>query len=195
MRDEPASIPPVAVSREAHAEQGIRITIEWVSGHHTHARVVDLTADELAQCALSRTEPLDERWSVHLFQHPRAGRRVVLASLSSRDRSAFHRVEIIDRDNDFVAFVVDPEGIARPLTGQPALRPFRSDLTPLRGRRLRIMTEIPTDDTGTPQPLPSQEVIADADTVGPGLTVRVRSPQTPGLTAHIAWNQLAFYDE
>lgn len=194
---DPGWVPPVLVSREAHVDGGVRMTIEWVSGRVTQARMVELAADDLARCALSRTEPLDQQWSVKLYQHRRAGRRVVMAALFSRDLSTFRDIKIIDRDTDFVAFVVDGAGTPRPLVGEPTLRPFRSDLTPLRGRRLRVMTEAPTDDAGTPQALPVglHEAIADADAVGPGLTVRVRIPEAPGVTAHIAWDQLAFYDE
>lgn len=119
----------------------------------------------------------------------------MLASLSSHDRSAFRGIDIIDRDTDLVIVHVDPDRGPQQLQNQPTLRRFRSDLAPLRGRRLLVLTEAPTDDTGRPQigAAGAQEVIAD--TLGPGLTVRVRIPSEPSTTANIAWDQLAFYDQ
>lgn len=192
-----ASMPPIMVSREVRGHDGVRITIEWAAAQELHTRVADLAAHDLRQCALSRTEPLDAHWSVRLFQHPRAGHRVVLASLSARDGSAFRGVTIVDRDTEFIAIDVGADRAPRKLDGLPTLRPFRSDLAPLRGRRLRVLADTPTDDAGRPQLLPdgAQEVVADTDAVGPGLTVRVHIPAAPGITAHIAWDQLAFYDE
>lgn len=196
-RGDTAAMPPVTVSRESHDEDGVRITIEWLCNTEIRATVVDLTAADLRECTLSRTQQLDDEWVVKLFQHPRAGRRAVLASQSSRDRSAFRGLTIVDRDRELVAIDVRDGSAPRLVEGLPTLRPFRSDLTPLRGRRLRVLSESPTDDTGKLQSHLAgvPDVIADADTVGPGLTVRVRLPQQTNAFGYVAWDQLAFYDE
>lgn len=197
-RGDTSSMPPVMVSRETHGKGGVRITIEWSCNGRLHTRVVDLTSDDLGSSRLSKTVALDEMWSVDLFQHPRAGRRAVFAMHTSRDRCVVRGLTVVDRETELIAVEIDDDHVPRrPVDGTAILRPFRSDLSALRGRRLRVIADVPTDDTSIPQPLPQgpQDVIAETHTIGPGLTVAVRSPRAPETVAHVAWHQLAFYDE
>ena len=188
--------PRVIVSREALEHNTIRVRVEWVLDDDLRRQHVHiLGSDDLHACSLDRRIPLDERWCVKLFQHPRAGRRTVLAMLIASDPPAAQGLPVVDLDEELIA--VDTAGGAPPrLEIGPVCRPFRSDLSPLRGRRLLLLNENPTDDRGAPQHLPAgtTTVIADSDTVGPGLVVRVRLPDDATRTAHIAFDQLAVYD-
>lgn len=74
---------------------------------------------------------------------------------------------------------------------------FRYDTTGLSGRRLRLLTDMPTDDAGVPQDLPVgiTEVISTEDEVGPNLSVRVHPLNDPTQIAYVAFDQLAIYDD
>lgn len=74
---------------------------------------------------------------------------------------------------------------------------FRYDTKGLRGKRLRLLTAVPTDDAGVPQDLPvgATDVISTDDEVGPNLSVRVHPPDDPKNIAYVAFDQLALYDE
>jgi len=67
---------------------------------------------------------------------------------------------------------------------------FESPLCP------RVIVSPPTDDTGAPQNLPpgTTDVVADADAVGLGLTVRVRLPDDSTQIAYVTFDQLAVYE-
>ncbi|MCV7050130.1 hypothetical protein H7H82_05860 [Mycobacterium heidelbergense] len=76
-------------------------------------------------------------------------------------------------------------------------RRFRYDITGLTGRRLRLLTDLPTDDAGVPQDLPEgiTEVVSTEDEVGPNLSVRVHPLDDPTQIAYVAFDQLAVYDD
>lgn len=189
--------PRVIVSREALESNAIRVCVEWALDDELRQQQVQiLSSDELQRCSLDRRIVLDDRWCVNLFQHPRAGRRTVLAMLIASDPPAAQGLAIVDLDEEWIAVDIGAVGGARRLEDAPICRRFRSDLSPLRGRRLLLLSEHPTDDRGTPQHLPAgtTDVIADADTVGPGLAVRVRLPDDATRIAHIAFDQLAVCD-
>jgi hypothetical protein len=73
---------------------------------------------------------------------------------------------------------------------------FRYDMTGLKGKRLRVLTDIPTDDAAVPQDLRVgiTDVIADDDTVSVSLTVRVHPVDNPTQIAYVRFDQLALYD-
>ena len=70
---------------------------------------------------------------------------------------------------------------------------FDSDTTGLRGKRMRVLVDIPTDDAGVPQDLPAgtTDVVSLDDEVGPNLSVRVHLAGDPGTTAYVRYDQLA----
>ncbi len=74
---------------------------------------------------------------------------------------------------------------------------FGYDAKGLRGKRLRLLSDVPTDDAGVPQDLPvgGTDVISTEDGVGPNLSVRVYPPGSPENIAYVAFDQLALYDE
>ncbi|HUO37569.1 MAG TPA: hypothetical protein VMU34_06915 [Mycobacterium sp.] len=74
---------------------------------------------------------------------------------------------------------------------------FRHDQTGLRGKRLRLLTDDPTDDAGAPSNLPAgiTEVVSTEDQVGPNLSVRVHPLNEPNRIAYVAFDQLAIYEE
>lgn len=73
---------------------------------------------------------------------------------------------------------------------------FSYEETGLSGRRMRLLTNKPTNDAGTPQNLPRgiTEVISADDVVGPNLSVRVYPADDPTQIAYVAFDQLAIYD-
>lgn len=76
--------------------------------------------------------------------------------------------------------------------------PLEVEMTGLKGRMLRLLTDEPTDDAGDSQDqLPSgiTDVISVRDTVSPNLTVRVHPVGDPHTIAYIRVDQLALYDE
>ena len=66
----------------------------------------------------------------------------------------------------------------------------------LRGKRMRLLTEIPTDDAGVPQDLPQgiTDVISLGDSVTPNLTVRVHPVGDPDAVAYVRFEQLGLYN-
>jgi TIR domain len=77
------------------------------------------------------------------------------------------------------------------------LHQFRYDAKGLRGKRLRLLTDVPTDDAGVPQDLPVgiTDVISTEDEVGPNLSLRVHPLGDPKNIAYVAFDQLALYEE
>lgn len=73
---------------------------------------------------------------------------------------------------------------------------FSYEATGLSGRRMHLLTDIPTNDAGVPQDLPVgiTEVISADDVVGPNLSVRVHPIDDPTQIAYVAFDQLAIYD-
>lgn len=78
-----------------------------------------------------------------------------------------------------------------------AFRRFSYETTGLSGRRMRLLTNIPTDDAGVPQDLPQgiTDVVSDDDQVGPNLSLRVHPVGDPTQIAYVAFDQLAIYKE
>jgi hypothetical protein len=76
-------------------------------------------------------------------------------------------------------------------------RPFSYETTGLTGRRLRLLTTIPTDDAGIPQDLPQgiTDVVSADDQVGPNLSLRVHPVDDQTQIAYVAFDQLAIYDD
>jgi hypothetical protein len=74
---------------------------------------------------------------------------------------------------------------------------FPYDMTGLKGKRLRMLAAIPTDDAAVPQDLPAgiTDVIADDDEVSVNLTVRVYPVGDPHTIAYVKFDQLALYDD
>ena len=71
-------------------------------------------------------------------------------------------------------------------------------MTGLKGRRLRVLTDLPTNDAAVPQDqLPSciTDVIAAEDDVTILNTVRVHPVGDPRTIAYIRVDQLALYDQ
>jgi hypothetical protein len=73
---------------------------------------------------------------------------------------------------------------------------FSYEATGLSGRRMHLLTDVPTNDAGVPQDLPegTTEVISADDVVGPNLSVRVYRADNPDQIAYVAFDQLAIYD-
>lgn len=73
---------------------------------------------------------------------------------------------------------------------------FSYEATGLSGRRMRLLTDIPTNDAGVPQDLPLgiTEVMSSDDVVGPNLSLRVHPVGKPSQIAYVAFDQLAIYD-
>jgi hypothetical protein len=82
-------------------------------------------------------------------------------------------------------------------TAKPGFAQFRYDATGLRGKRLRLLTDMPTNDAGDPQDLPEgiTDVIAVDDTPSVMLSVRVHPPDDPDRIAIVAVDQLALYQD
>lgn len=75
---------------------------------------------------------------------------------------------------------------------------FVVDATGLKGKRLQVLTDLPTDDAAVPQdqlPRGITDVIADDDEVSMNLTVRVYPVGQPTTIAYIRYDQLALYDD
>jgi hypothetical protein len=78
-----------------------------------------------------------------------------------------------------------------------AFHSFHSEVTGLKGKLLRIVTDLPTDDAAVPQdqlPHGITDVIADDDEVSVNLTVRVYPVGDPSTIAYIRYDQLALYN-
>jgi hypothetical protein len=82
----------------------------------------------------------------------------------------------------------------------PVTSPFQEfdfEVTGLRGKRMRVLVDIPTDDAGVPQDLPAgaTDVIALDDEVGPNLSIGVHLAGDPAVTAYVRYDQLALYTD
>ena len=84
----------------------------------------------------------------------------------------------------------------QPDTEAEGFHRFSYEATGLSGRRMHLLTDIPTNDAGFPQDLPEgiTEVISADDVVGPNLSVRVHPVDDPTQIAYVAFDQLAIYD-
>lgn len=94
-------------------------------------------------------------------------------------------------------FLRDNVAMARDRDDDRTFHQFRYDTSGLRGRRLRVLLDIPTNDAGWPQGLPKgiTDVIAIDDEPNVNLSVRVLLPDDPDCVAFVAFDQLALYDE
>ena len=75
---------------------------------------------------------------------------------------------------------------------------FDVEVTGLTGKRLRVLTDLPTNDAAVPQdqlPRGITDVIADEDDVTIFSTVRVHPVDDPQTIAYIRVDQLALYDD
>jgi hypothetical protein len=92
----------------------------------------------------------------------------------------------------------DNQGMAQNRGDDRTFHRFRYDTTGLHGKRLRVLTDMPTNDAGWPQdqlPKGITEVIAIDNEPNVNLSVRVHPPQNPNCVAFVAFDQLAIYDE
>jgi hypothetical protein len=73
---------------------------------------------------------------------------------------------------------------------------FPYDTTGLRGKRLRVLSDIPVNDAGVPQDLPEGiiDVIAIDDEPNINLSIRVHPLDDPTRIAFVGFEQLALYD-
>lgn len=79
----------------------------------------------------------------------------------------------------------------------PPFRPLRYDTTGLRGRKLRLVTDYPTDDAGIDADLPAgiADVVAIDDTPNVTFSVQVHPVDDPTRIAFVAFDQLALYSD
>jgi hypothetical protein len=86
-------------------------------------------------------------------------------------------------------------------TGQPGSEPrvhhFRYDATGLRGKRMRLMDDLPTSDAGHPQEarIGLTDVNCLDDTPGVLHNLRVHPVGQPDTVALVGFDQLALYDD
>lgn len=82
-----------------------------------------------------------------------------------------------------------------PMTSQ--FQEFDYAVSGLRGKRMRVLVDIPTDDAGVPQDLPAgtTDVVGLDDEVGPNLSVAVHPAGDPDATVCIRYDQLALYTD
>ncbi|WP_373167868.1 DUF7161 family protein [Mycobacterium marinum] len=78
----------------------------------------------------------------------------------------------------------------------PTVHPFRYDTTGLRGKRMRLMDEMPTSDAGWPQEalIGHTDVICLDDTPDVMHNLRVHPDGHPDVVALVEITQLALYD-
>jgi hypothetical protein len=79
----------------------------------------------------------------------------------------------------------------------PGFRHFRYDATGLRGKRMRLMDDLPTSDSGRPQEalIGLTDVICLDDTPSVLHNLRVHPVGQPDTEALVAFDQLALYDD
>jgi hypothetical protein len=77
------------------------------------------------------------------------------------------------------------------------VRHFRYDATGLRGKRMRLMDDLPTSDAGRPQEalIGVTDVICLDDTPDVMHDLRVHPVGQPDVVARVEFRQLALYDE
>jgi hypothetical protein len=80
---------------------------------------------------------------------------------------------------------------------EPKVHPFRYDATGLRGKRMRLMDDLPTSDSGRPQEalIGLTDVICLDDTPSVLHNLRVHPVGQPDTVALMGFDQLALYDE
>jgi hypothetical protein len=80
---------------------------------------------------------------------------------------------------------------------QPKVHHFRYDATGLRGKRTRLMDDLPTNDAGDPQEalIGLTDVICLDDTPNMLHSLRVHPVGQPDTVALVGFTQLALYDD
>jgi len=80
---------------------------------------------------------------------------------------------------------------------EPKVHPFRYDATGLRGKRMRLMDDLPTSDSGRPQEalIGLTDVICLDDTPSVLHNLCVHPVGQPDTVALVGFDQLALYDE
>ena len=93
-------------------------------------------------------------------------------------------------------FLRDNEAMAQYRGDDATFHQFPYDTTGLRGKRLRVLSDIPVNDAGVPQDRPAgiTDVIAIDDEPNINLSVRVHPPGNPNCVAFVGFEQLAIYD-
>ena len=79
---------------------------------------------------------------------------------------------------------------------EPKVRHFRYDATSLRGKRMRLMDDLPTSDAGRPQEalMGVTDVICPDDTPNVMHNLHVDPVGQPDTVAVVDFDQLALYD-
>ncbi|WP_459958376.1 DUF7161 family protein [Mycobacterium avium] len=80
---------------------------------------------------------------------------------------------------------------------QPAVHRFRYDATRLRGKRMRLLDDLPTSDAGHPQQalIGITDVICLDDTPDVMHDLRAHPVGQPEIVARVEFRQLALYDD
>jgi hypothetical protein len=80
---------------------------------------------------------------------------------------------------------------------QPKVHHFRYDATGLRGKRMRLIDDLPTNDAGDPQEalIGHTDVICLDDTPNVMHSLRVHPVGQPDTVALVGFTQLALYDD
>jgi hypothetical protein len=80
---------------------------------------------------------------------------------------------------------------------EPNVHHFRYDTTGLRGKRMRLMDDLPTSDAGHPQEalIGLTDVVCLDDTPSVLHNLRVHPVGQPDAVALVEFTQLALYDE
>jgi hypothetical protein len=80
---------------------------------------------------------------------------------------------------------------------QPKVYHFRYDATGLRGKRMRLTDDLPTNDAGHPQEvlIGHTDVICLDDTPNVMHSLRVHPVGQPDTVALVGFTQLALYDD
>jgi hypothetical protein len=78
----------------------------------------------------------------------------------------------------------------------PAFHSFPYDVTGLKGKRLRVLTDMPTDGMAPVElPIGVTDVIAVDDEVSVFLTLQVHPVDDPSTVASVLFDQLALFDD
>jgi hypothetical protein len=87
--------------------------------------------------------------------------------------------------------------MVEPSNCEPKVRHFRYDATGLRGKRMRVMDDLPTSDAGWPQDqlVGVTDVICIDDTPNVMHDLNVHPVGQPEIVARVEFRQLALYDD
>lgn len=87
--------------------------------------------------------------------------------------------------------------VSEPPGFEPEVHRFRYDATGLRGKRMRLMQDLPTSDAGQPQEalMGLTDVVCFDDTPNVMYDLRVHPVGQPDIVAFVGFTQLALYDD